>query len=103
MKSLQKLAYLTENIPEFQLLESLLLNEGEWFLKNEHTNRLQNSAKYFGFRIDIEKVEKTLDECARNNSHGKLKVRLLLDKNGDMTDRGSTDYPTNGATNGDIG
>ena len=36
------------------------------------------------FEFDIEKVEKTLDECARNNSHGKLKVRLLLDKNGDM-------------------
>ena len=34
--------------------------------------------------------------------HGKLKVRLLLNKNGDMTDRGSTDYPTNEATNGDI-
>ena len=81
---LTKASLLTENIPEFQLLESLLLNEGEWFLKNEHMNRLQNSAKYFGFRIDIEKVEKTLDECARNNSHGKLKVRLLLDKNGDM-------------------
>ena len=26
-----------------------------------------------------------MDEFARNNSHGKLKVRLLLDKNGDMT------------------
>ena len=36
------------------------------------------------FEFDVEKVEKTLDECARNNSHGKLKVRLLLDKNGDM-------------------
>ena len=47
--------------------------------------RLQNSAKYFGFQFDVEKFEITLDECARNNSHGKLKVRLLLNKNGDIT------------------
>ena len=67
------------------MLESLLLNEGKWFLKDEHTTRLQNSAKYFGFQFDVEKFEKTLDECAKKNSHGKLKVRLLLNKNGDIT------------------
>ena len=82
---LTKASLLTANRPEFQLLESLLLNEGKWFLKDEHTTRLQNSAQYFGFQFDADIFEKTLDECAQNHSHGKLKVRLLLDKNGDMS------------------
>jgi para-aminobenzoate synthetase/4-amino-4-deoxychorismate lyase len=82
---LTKASLLEEDRPEFQLLESLLLKEGEWFLKNEHTNRLQNSAKYFGFRFDEEKIEKTLNDCAKENSHGKVKVRLLLNKNGGIT------------------
>ena len=82
---LTKASLLTANRPEFQLLESLLLNEGKWFLKDEHTTRLQNSAQYFGFQFDADIFEETLDECAQNHSHGKLKVRLLLDKNGDMS------------------
>ena len=82
---LTKASLLTANRPEFQLLESFLLNEGKWFLKDEHTTRLQNSAQYFGFQFDADIFEETLDECAQNHSHGKLKVRLLLDKNGDMS------------------
>ena len=55
---LTKASLLEVERPEFQLLESLLLKEGKWFLKDEHTNRLQNSAKYFGFHFDEEKIEK---------------------------------------------
>lgn len=82
---LTKASLLEVERPEFQLLESFLLNEGEWFLKDEHTTRLQNTAQYFGFQFDSNKFEKTLNDCAQNHSHGKFKVRLLLEKNGDIS------------------
>ena len=83
-----KASVLEENRPEFQLLESLLLNEGEYFLMEEHLNRLENSAKYFGFPFDLEDVIKTLSMFASQNHLGVLKVRFLLEKNGEMTIEG---------------
>ena len=85
---LTKASVLKENRPEFQLLESLLLNEGEYFLMEEHVNRLENSAKYFGFPFDSEDVIKTLSIFASQNHLGVLKVRLLLEKNGEMSIEG---------------
>jgi para-aminobenzoate synthetase / 4-amino-4-deoxychorismate lyase len=85
---LTKASVLEENRPEFQLLESLLLNEGVYFLMEEHVNRLENSAKYFGFSFDSEDVIKTLSIFASQNHLGVLKVRLLLEKNGEMSIEG---------------
>ena len=67
------------------MLESLLLKDGEYFLLEEHLTRLKNSAKYFGISFDLENAQKTLHDFARQNSRGDLKIRLLLDKNGEMT------------------
>ncbi len=83
-----KTSVLEENRPRFQLLESLLLNEGEYFLMKEHLDRLENSAKYFGFPFDSEHALKTLSNFASQNHLGVLKVRFLLEKNGDMTIEG---------------
>src|SRR6185369_17195367 len=38
---------------EFQLFESILLEDGEYFLLEEHLERLKASAKYFGFETRI--------------------------------------------------
>ncbi|MCQ6279477.1 aminodeoxychorismate synthase component I [Bacillus sp. EB600] len=81
---LTKTSVLEENRPEFQLLESLLLTGGEYFLMEEHLNRLESSAKYFGFSFDSEYVIKTLSDFAFQNHFGMLKVRFLLEKNGEM-------------------
>lgn len=75
---LEKASVLVEDRPEFQLLESFLLEEGEYFLLEEHLDRLQSSAQYFGFPFKLADVKRTLYECAGQNGHGKLKVRLLL-------------------------
>ena len=82
---LAKASLLEEDRPDFQLLESLLLQDGEYFLLEEHLTRLKNSAKYFGISIDVENVQITLHDFAKKNSLGALKIRLLLDKNGELT------------------
>lgn len=83
---LEKARFLEREYPEFQLLESLLLRDGKYFLLEEHLNRLQNSAQYFsGFPFNRKIVQKALQDFARENNNGELKVRFLLAKNRMMT------------------
>ncbi len=83
---LDKARCLEEERPEFQLLESLLLKDGEYFLLEEHLNRLQNSAQYFGgFSFNRKIVQKALQDFARDNNNVELKVRFLLAKSKEMT------------------
>jgi len=77
---LAKASLLEEDRPEFDLLESLLLDNGQYFLLDEHMERLERSAKYFGFSIQIEEIQRELDELARQNCSDKLKVRLLVNR-----------------------
>jgi para-aminobenzoate synthetase / 4-amino-4-deoxychorismate lyase len=77
-----KARLLEENRPEFQLLESLLLNDGCYFLLEEHLNRLKNSAQYFGFKFVMEDVRKALVNFSSSSERGKYKVRVLLAKDG---------------------
>ncbi|MEH7416251.1 aminotransferase class IV, partial [Neobacillus drentensis] len=81
---LAKASLLEEDRPEFELLESLLLEYGKYFLLKEHLDRLKKSAQYFGFLVDIECLQTKLDQFASQNS-GKLKVRLTVNKKGEVT------------------
>jgi para-aminobenzoate synthetase / 4-amino-4-deoxychorismate lyase len=87
---LAKAMLLEEKPTKFQLLESLLLENGDYFLLEEHLKRLENSAQYFGFRCQVERIKKSLKEFGDKNHTGLLKVRLLLAKNGDLTIEGQT-------------
>jgi para-aminobenzoate synthetase / 4-amino-4-deoxychorismate lyase len=87
---LAKAMLLEEKPTKFQLLESLLLENGDYFLLEEHLKRLENSAQYFGFRCQVERIKKSLKEFGDKNHNGLLKVRLLLAKNGDLTIEGQT-------------
>lgn len=82
-------AKLLEEIPaEFQLLESLLLDNGDYFLLEEHLKRLENSARYFGFPIEVERIKGSLNEFGNKNRNEMIKVRLLLSKDGEWTMEG---------------
>jgi para-aminobenzoate synthetase / 4-amino-4-deoxychorismate lyase len=85
---LAKAKLLEENPNEFLLLESLLLDNGNYFLLEEHVKRLENSAQYFGFPIEEERLLKSLHEYSFSNQHGLIKVRMLLAKNGVFTVEG---------------
>lgn len=71
--------------PDFQLIETILFEEGDgFFLLERHLDRLQRSAAYFGFRLDSDNVRKAL--AARSTALTKnQKVRLLLSRKGTFT------------------
>ncbi|KPH72423.1 aminodeoxychorismate synthase component I [Oceanobacillus caeni] len=77
---LDKARLLEEERPDFRLLESLLLEDGEYFLLEEHIHRLSNSATYFGIPMNKEKVKTALLSFAKSYENGPYKVRLLFSK-----------------------
>lgn len=69
---------------DFQLLETLLLEPaGGFFLLDLHLDRLQDSARYFGFRYDREEIERRLARIA--SAADSLRIRLLLDREGGIS------------------
>lgn len=80
-----KAEVLTERRPEFQLLESLKLEDGKYPLIDYHMERMKNSAAYFHFPGNERKIHKQLKECAKEHPKGVYKVRLLLSKASEIT------------------
>ncbi|MFV0480808.1 MAG: aminodeoxychorismate synthase component I [Campylobacteraceae bacterium] len=71
-----------KNLKPKELLESILLENGEYFLLDLHVKRLMNSAEYFDFKVDIEVIKEAL--LKEITDYKKYKVRLLVDKNGNF-------------------
>ena len=104
-EALLKARVLTDETPQFSLLETLLWTpEAGFFLREKHISRLLDSAEYFDFSIsrrgevlspqageppplhpkDI--IETCLDNIsAQFTSASAQRVRLLLDKNGNLS------------------
>jgi para-aminobenzoate synthetase/4-amino-4-deoxychorismate lyase len=82
---LTKCAFLTEESSSFQLLESILLEQGKLFLAERHLARLISSAKYFGFQFDAQAISLALDNAAALRPVDCWKLRLLLSKDGTYT------------------
>ncbi|MFB9986614.1 aminodeoxychorismate synthase component I [Bacillus benzoevorans] len=81
---LAKASLLEEERPEFHLLESILLENGEFHLLEEHLNRLQSSAQYFAFPFHLEDINQTLQSISKQNKQGKFKIRFLLSQKGEI-------------------
>jgi para-aminobenzoate synthetase/4-amino-4-deoxychorismate lyase len=79
---LLKGSFLEYNATEFDLLETLILEEGEIFLQQRHEARLLQSADYFGFKSNAEELTKSLERLAQSHSSGRWKVRLLVSQAG---------------------
>ena len=94
---LAKAKVLKEVPSEFKLLESLLLENGHYFLLEEHLKRLKNSAQYFGFHVNPDSFMKTLNDFASKNNAGLFKVRFLLAKNGEGNIEGQLITPQEAA------
>lgn len=82
---LTKAAFLHTPRPYFELLESLLLRDGAYWLLPEHLARLRASAAYFGFPYDEAAVRCALNEVAHARVAGSCKVRLVLAPSGRVT------------------
>ena len=74
---------LTVHRPDFHLLESILWTpEDGYFILDYHLKRMKDSAEYFSYQFDQDKIIKVLNTLANSLRSDSHKVRLLLSKNG---------------------
>ncbi|GFE56158.1 aminodeoxychorismate synthase component I [Geobacter sp. AOG1] len=72
-------------IPDFQLVETMLHEEGKgYFLLERHLARLSRSADYFGFPLRLGQIALVLEHRAAPLT-GLTRVRLLLNRKGAFT------------------
>jgi para-aminobenzoate synthetase / 4-amino-4-deoxychorismate lyase len=82
---LVKSAFLRTTPSTFQLLETMLLENGDYFLLSRHLSRLSDSADFFGFRFVEQEVTAELERLAAAHAKERWRVRLLLSKDGKIT------------------
>jgi para-aminobenzoate synthetase/4-amino-4-deoxychorismate lyase len=71
--------------PAFTLIESLLFEAGSgFFLLDRHLKRLADSARYFGFAMNMCAAQTKLEDSAEAIS-GRAKVRLILSRDGALS------------------
>ena len=68
--------------PVFHLLETMLCEEGQYFLLDRHMQRLADSAAFWGFSCDIDHVEQLLVKKSNCLGENDFRVRVLLDDSG---------------------
>jgi len=88
-EALSKAAILTKKMPAFELLETMLYEDGEIFLLERHLKRLADSAEYFDFSFDRDKLCDHLRNLpVLSEVEGRIqspsRVRLLLNPDGDF-------------------
>lgn len=80
-ETLSKGKFITEPTPYFEIIESMLLENGEIFLLKEHLKRMKETANYFLFRFDekmiLNELKKSIDSADTNQ---KYKIKILLNK-----------------------
>ncbi|WKB35364.1 aminotransferase class IV [Terrilactibacillus sp. S3-3] len=69
-------------LPDFDLLESLRLEDGRIVLMEKHLSRMKRSADYFRYPFDENEVKQSLLAEARRMNDGLYKMRLLAAQNG---------------------
>ena len=68
--------------PAYQLLETLRLHQGRYWLLHGHLERIEQSAIMLGFKFDKTRIEEALSSAAQQQRDGR--VRLLLGPHGDV-------------------
>lgn len=75
-----------EHPVDYDLLETLLWTpSGNYFLLSLHINRLKQSAAYFSFPFNLNKIQDELSSLASKFTSCLHRVRLLLNREGDIT------------------
>jgi para-aminobenzoate synthetase/4-amino-4-deoxychorismate lyase len=87
---LTKMRFLTPPGSDFELLESLLLVRGRYPLLELHLARLNRSAAYFGFALDLAAAREALAALAKTIPPGtarsaRYKARLTCARDGTLT------------------
>ncbi|MFC7686871.1 aminodeoxychorismate synthase component I [Ureibacillus sp. GCM10028918] len=82
---LTKASFLEQEKPVFDLLESMLLTNGEIYLLEEHLNRLEESSKFFDFPFSRGEIKAILFNFSKDIPSGDYKIRLLMAQSGQIT------------------
>ena len=77
-----KAKFLTDPWEEFELLETIALNDGEIVLLDRHLSRARSSARYFGFHWNEAEVRNALDDVRKSHPPGRWRVRLIVHRDG---------------------
>jgi para-aminobenzoate synthetase/4-amino-4-deoxychorismate lyase len=80
-EALSKSAILTKRMPEFELLETMLWEDGEICLLERHLKRLSESADYFDFKCNLKVIRAEMGTLSFDEAK---RVRLLLNKKGEL-------------------
>lgn len=81
---LTKRRFLDRATPTFELLETLRLHRGRYWLRQGHMTRLARSAAALGFRLEPGAIDAALDTLARVHRSGDWRVRLLSGPDGEV-------------------
>lgn len=82
---LLKARFLDQHCPQFQILETMLLEDGNYFLLERHTERARSSANYFDFIWNEEEIITALNRVRIDHREGRWKVRLLAASDGSIS------------------
>lgn len=82
---LVKAKFLSNPPRSFELFETFLLEDGEYFLLERHIDRLKSSANYFGFNFAEPTTKSVLYGFAKSNPEGSWKVKLTLARDGSVS------------------
>ncbi|MGH2636286.1 MAG: aminodeoxychorismate synthase component I [Actinomycetota bacterium] len=81
---LAKARVLTSARPAFELFETLRHDEDGYRHLPEHLERLGASARYFGFRFEMEAAVAAIKRAVAEGGGGSLRVRLTLSRDGSL-------------------
>ncbi|MDE1177022.1 MAG: aminodeoxychorismate synthase component I [Edaphobacter sp.] len=80
-----KASFLAAERTEFELIETMLAEDGVVKLLPLHLDRLCASAEYFGFAHDRDVVERAIQARLSELGGGRFRLRLLLNRSGAVT------------------
>ena len=73
------------NMTNFKLIETILWENGDYFLLEKHLDRLLSSATFFNYTCDIKKTLELLESASISfNKNNQYKIRLLCNSLGDI-------------------
>lgn len=79
-----KQAFFRQSCPDYELLETIRLHQGRYWLLRGHLKRIERSAIALGFVFDAKSIMKSLKATAEHYSNGQWRVRLRLSTGGDV-------------------
>ncbi len=72
--------------PPFELLETLLWSPSQgYYLLERHLQRLEESAAYFDYPVDLDRVRSELNHAIETGWRSDMRVRLLVSAAGDVS------------------